>query len=223
MSETDSFISEVSEEVRRDRMFALWRKYGPIVIGVVIAIILAAGAKTYFDSQEKAAARDAGGALIAASDGDLSAQAVALAALAEDTDHEGGRMVAELRAAGALAANGEAAAAAEVYDRIAAAASSDPLLQDFATYRSLTLRGATMDPAAFADALSPIANGNGAFRLLAMEARGLALIRAGEQAAGEDELRAAYGDEAAPQALRQRIEAIMTAIGGSLDNATQDG
>ena len=223
MSETDSFISEVSEEVRRDRMFALWKKYGPIVIGVVIAIILAAGAKAYLDSQEKAAAQDAGGALIAASEGDLSAQAAALTALAEGTDHEGGRMVAELRAAGALAANGETAAAAEVYDRIAAAASSGPLLQDFATYRSLTLRGSTMEPAAFADALSPIANGSGAFRLLAMEARGLALIRAGEQPAGENELRAAHSDEAAPQALRQRIEAIMTAIGGSLDNATQDG
>lgn len=218
MSDSDSFINEVSEEVRRDRMFALWRKYGPFVIGGVMLIVAAAGLKAYFDAQERSAAQEAGGALIAASEGDLDAQAAALAAVAEGADHDGARLLAELRAAGVAAATGDAAGAADAYDRIAASATADPLLQDFAVYRATMLRGAEMDPAAFADALSSIANGSGPFRLLAMEARGIALVRAGEQTAGEDELRAAYSDEAAPPTLRQRIEVLMTAVGGSLDN-----
>ena len=218
MSDSDSFISEVSEEVRRDRMFALWRKYGPYVIGLIVVVVAAAGAKTYLDAQTKSAAREAGGALIAASEGDLDVQSVALAELADSVDHDGARLIAELRTAGALASSGDKAGAAEIYDRISATAVTDPLLQDFAAYRVTMLRGETMDPAAFADNLSPIANGSGPFRLLAMEARGIALVRAGDQAAGEDELRAAYSDEAAPQPMRQRIEVIMTAIGGSLDN-----
>ncbi len=218
MSDSDSFISEVSEEVRRDRMFALWRKYGPYVIGLIVVIVLAAGGKAYLDSQARSAAQEAGGALIAASEGELDAQSAALIALADEAEHDGARLVAELRAAGTLASAGDQAGAAEIYDRISVTAATDPLLQDFAMYRATMLRGETMDPAAFADALSPIANGSGPFRLLAMEARGVALVRAGEQAAGEDELRAAHSDEAAPQPMRQRIEVIMTAIGGSLDN-----
>ncbi len=218
MSDSDSFISEVSEEVRRDRMFALWRKYGPYVIGAIVLIVAAAGVKAYLDAAERSAAQEAGGALIAASEGDLDEQSSALAALADSVDHEGARLLAELRVAGVMAASGDAAGAAVAYDKVAASSSADPLLQDFAVYRATMLRGETMQPSAFADALSPIANGSGPFRLLAMEARGIALVRAGDQAAGEEELRAAYSDEAAPQAMRQRIEVLMTAIGGSLDN-----
>ena len=218
MSDSDSFINEVSEEVRRDRMYALWRKYGPYVIGAIVLIVAAAGVKAYLDERERTAAQEAGGALIAASEGDLEAQSAALAALADSADHEGARLMAELRAASVLAATGDARGAAEAYDAIAASAAADPLLQDFAVYRATMLRGAEMEPGAFADALSPMANASGPFRLLAMEARGVALIRAGDREAGEDELRAAHSDEQAPPPMRQRIEVLMTALGGSMDN-----
>ena len=56
VSDSDSFISEVSEEVRRDRMFALWRKYGPFLIGAIALIVAAAGLKAYLDAEERAAA-----------------------------------------------------------------------------------------------------------------------------------------------------------------------
>ena len=51
VSDSDSFISEVSEEVRRDRMFALWRKYGPFLIGAIALIVAAAGLKAYLDAE----------------------------------------------------------------------------------------------------------------------------------------------------------------------------
>ena len=39
MSNPDSFIEEVTEEVRRDRLFALFRKYGWIGVVLVLAIV----------------------------------------------------------------------------------------------------------------------------------------------------------------------------------------
>ena len=39
MSETDSFIDEVNEEVRRDRLYAALRRYGWIAIVAVLAIV----------------------------------------------------------------------------------------------------------------------------------------------------------------------------------------
>ena len=39
MSDTDSFIDEVSEEVRRDRLFVLMRKWGWIPILLVVLLV----------------------------------------------------------------------------------------------------------------------------------------------------------------------------------------
>ena len=39
MSDTDSFIDEVTEEVKRDRLFAMMKRYG--WIAVVIVLLLA--------------------------------------------------------------------------------------------------------------------------------------------------------------------------------------
>ena len=42
MSNTDSFVDEVTDEVRRDRLFAMFRKYG--WIGVVMVLLIVGGA-----------------------------------------------------------------------------------------------------------------------------------------------------------------------------------
>ena len=39
MSESDSFIQEVTEEVRQDRMFALWKKWGPYVLAAIVIAV----------------------------------------------------------------------------------------------------------------------------------------------------------------------------------------
>ncbi|MEL6318680.1 MAG: hypothetical protein AAFR16_13700, partial [Pseudomonadota bacterium] len=37
--ETDTFIDEVTEELRRDRLFALFKRYGPFAIGAVVLLV----------------------------------------------------------------------------------------------------------------------------------------------------------------------------------------
>ena len=39
MSNPESFIEEVTEEVRRDRLFGLFRKYGWIAVLVILGIV----------------------------------------------------------------------------------------------------------------------------------------------------------------------------------------
>ena len=56
MSETDSFIEEVTEEVRRDRLFALFRRYGWIVLVLIVLVVGGAAWNEYRKAQDRAAA-----------------------------------------------------------------------------------------------------------------------------------------------------------------------
>jgi hypothetical protein len=51
VSDTDSFLQEVSEELRRDRLYKNMRKYGWIAIFLVIVIVGAATYREYLKSQ----------------------------------------------------------------------------------------------------------------------------------------------------------------------------
>lgn len=223
MSDRDSFIDEVSEEVRRDRMYALWRRYGGFVIGAIVAVVAAAGVKTWLDAEAKDEARRAGGAVIAAARGEPAAAAEALAALAEGSDNEGARLLARLRAAAALAETGETDAAAAAYDAVAADGAADPVLQDFAAYRAVALRAPAMAPEEAVAAFAPIAEGAGPFRLLGQEGQAGAWVRAGERDKAVEALRRIAETDEAPNGLKQRAVATLTALGAPLEDDASAG
>ena len=66
MSDTDSFIDEVTEEVRRDRLYGYLRRYGWIGIVVVVLIVAGATWSEYRKAQTEAEAEALGDAIIAA-------------------------------------------------------------------------------------------------------------------------------------------------------------
>ena len=66
MSETDSFIDEVTEEVRRDKLFALFRKYGWIGIALVLVIVGGAAWTEWRKLTARSAAQSFGDAIVAA-------------------------------------------------------------------------------------------------------------------------------------------------------------
>ena len=53
MSDTDSFIDEVTEEVRRDRMFNLLRRYGWIAVVAVLLLVGGAAWNEWRLSQQR--------------------------------------------------------------------------------------------------------------------------------------------------------------------------
>ena len=66
MSDTDSFIDEVNEEVRRDRMFNLFRRYGWIAVAAVLLLVGGAAWNELRASQERAQSEAMGDAIVAA-------------------------------------------------------------------------------------------------------------------------------------------------------------
>lgn len=219
MSNTDSFIDEVSEEVRRDRMFALWKRFGPLVIGAIVVIVIGAGVMTWLDYQAGETARREGGAILAASGEEPAEAAATLESFAAGGAEAGPAALATLRAAGLYAAAGDTAKAAAAYEAAAADEAIDDALRDFAAWRAVMVGASTMDAASLAAALKPLAEGNGAYRLMALEARGVALLGAGDREGAVASLRAVTDDAATPGGLRQRAEAVLTALGANEDAA----
>ena len=82
MSNNESFIDEVNEEVQRDKLFQLLRKYG--WIGVVVVLVLVGGTafNEWRKAQDRAAAEGLGDAFLAAVEADDAAErAAALAGI----------------------------------------------------------------------------------------------------------------------------------------------
>ena len=77
MADSDSFINEVTEEVRRDRLYALFRRWAWLAILIVVVAVGGAAFLEYRRSQTETAAQGFGDSVIAALDGDAPGDRIA--------------------------------------------------------------------------------------------------------------------------------------------------
>ena len=208
MSETDSFIQEVTEEVRQDRMFALWKKYGAYVIGAVVVIVGAAAAWSWKIDQERKAA-EARGALLIHADTTKVEETTALPGKIDGP----GKLVAELTAAVALEKAKRTTEAGKLYAEIARRAGLAPEYADLATLQAVRLGAEGLDAAT---ALDRIADGSGPYRLVGKEMRAARAAASGDLAAAHKELNEIVADPTVTQAMQQRAVALLLATGGEI-------
>ncbi|WP_071689788.1 tetratricopeptide repeat protein [Nioella sediminis] len=209
MANTDSFIEEVNEELRRDRLFRLFRKWGWIPVLLVIAIVAAAAWREYSLAQERAASEAFGDALIAALDND-DAEA-RQAALSEITPtSENARVLLAMLLAGEQA-NGESPEEAAASLRSIAVDTALP-----ERYRDLALLKAHMlAPQDFATAmaeLDQLARPGRPYRPLAMEQQALLHVSNGDREAAIALLRLLEEDSEATPGLQQRASQLIVAL-----------
>lgn len=216
MSNQDSFIDEVTEEVRRDKLYALYRKYGWIA---ALAIVLLVGGATWNEWRKataRAEAQAAGDALIGALSGETpEARAEALAAL-DLPEAAGRRAVTLLMQAGAQAEAGDAAAARDIYDRVAGDAELPARLRDMAALKSVILGAGEIAPEDRIARLSPIAVPGSPYRLLALEQIALAELEGGDAEKALETLERIAADAEVTQDLRRRVSQLIVALGGEL-------
>ncbi|MFZ9683971.1 MAG: hypothetical protein ACO3BE_01125 [Gemmobacter sp.] len=212
MSNPDSFIDEVTEEVRRDRLYGVLRRYGWIGVLLVVLVVGGAAWREWAAARDAAAARALGDALHAAIDApDAAARAAALAGRGTSADQ---RALAALIGAVMVEPDADPAAreaAMAALEAAAAAPGVDPIWTDLALLRRVT--GGTLDPAARRAALAPLIVPGRPLRTLAEEHLALADLEAGDVAGARARLEALAGDAETPQAQRRRLMRILTALG----------
>lgn len=212
MSHSDSFIEEVTEDLRRDRLFALMRRYGWIAVLAIVAIVAGAAWNEYRKAAERAEAEALGDALLAARAlPGAVARAEALQGLAPEAAAAGAAV--RLMQAAALAEAGESQAALDLLDALAAEPGLAPRWRDLAALRALGLRGANLTPEARLAALEPLSAPGAPYRALALEMRALAEIAAGRRDAALTSLREILASDAATESLRLRARQLLVALG----------
>ena len=216
MSETDSFIQEVTDEVRHDRMFRLWKKYGPYgVVGIVAVVAITAGLN-WMKHRDIQQARDTGGAFLAADIASVDDQEVLIGSV------DGPAVViARLRLAASKASTGDADGAAALYREIAGEAGLDPAYADLARLQAVRVGAATMDPAAAVAELDALVVENAPYRLLALELRAMLLLNSGDAEAAHADLATIIIDPRATRESSERAVALLLSSGGDLAAVTQ--
>lgn len=213
MSNTrDSFVEEVTEEVRRDRLYGYLRRYGWIGIAAVLILVGGAAYTEWRRASARAAAEAAGDAIYAAAEAETSAaRAEALAALEVAGPAAAPALMLE---AGALAEVGEIEAAAAKL----AALSEDPgyprAWRDLAALKRVILLGPALPPAERLALLEPLASPGAPYRVLAVEQQALARLEAGEREEAVALLQGLLDDQEASLGLRLRAAQLMVALGG---------
>ena len=213
MSETDSFIDEVTEEVRRDRLFAAFRKYGWIG-GVAIAVIVGGAAwSEWSKAKARAEAQAFGDAVLASSQ--AADPLAALTALPETVTLRGGQAgLAALMAGAQAAQSGKIDEALAQYRTAAADTALPASLRDLARLKAVITAGSSMDAAARDAELAALAQPGAPYRLMAVEQQALAKLAAGDRDGAMATAREILADAEATPGLQQRASELIVALGG---------
>lgn len=211
MSNPDSFISEVTEEVRRDRLYAMFRKYGWIGVVIVLGVVGGAAYTEWTKARDAARAQSFGDAMLDAVDlGAPEDRAAAMAAIAAD----GGQVaLKELMLATDAATDKMAALAA--LDKLASDQGQPQIYRDLAVLRRVMLAGKEQPIDDRRAALESIAVPGRAFRTLAAEQLAYLLIEEGKKDQAIEALAGLMQDQDAPGGLRARAGQMITALGGT--------
>lgn len=209
MSDSDSFINEVTEEVRRDKLFALFRKWGWLAALVILVIVGGAAFFEYRRAQIAATAESFGDAVVTALEAETSADRITeLEAI--EAEGAGADMLLALLIAGQETEDGDAEAAAT---RLRAIASRDDMPE---RYRDLALLKAHMlSPEERAEAdvlLDRLARPGAPYRALAIEQQAYVMIEDGDLDGGMALLEELLSEASATPGLQDRVRQLIVAL-----------
>jgi hypothetical protein len=209
LHDSDSFISEVTEEVRRDRFYAFLRRWGWLIAAILVIIVGGAAANEWRKYRAETAARATGDALRAAfAEQEPVTRAERLAALA--AEGQAGAL-ARLAQAGSLAQAGDTEAAGEVLSAL-----STEAYRALAALQRVMLMGADLDASERLATLQGLTAPGAPFRPIALEQRALVHLELGDREAAIADLEAVLETPGASEGSLARARQLIVAAGGAL-------
>jgi len=205
-------FDEINEELKQDRMTALWQRYGKYVIAFVIAVVAGVSlTQGYSYYTQKRDARSADVFFNAILSDDVS---VTLEAAKEELS-DGYVLLAEFRLAAALAENAHAAEAEQHYLSIAARDDIQQIYRDIALLLSVMQAPESTQVSDLQARLDPLISSVSPLKGLALEQAAVLDVRRGNKAAAIEKLNELVALTDIPASLRQRASQILTVLENS--------
>ncbi|SNR23090.1 hypothetical protein EYF88_02595 [Paracoccus sediminis] len=214
-NQNDNFIDEVFDDLRRERLFRLFRRWGWVAGLVILGIVAGVVWREYSQARADAQARSWGDAI-------LAAEAAGDPAAIMGVDPQGAeprRVLGVLLAASAWADDGNRDDAAQALREVADDAAAGTVLNDLAELKLVMLQGDAMDPAQRDDILSRLSRTGAPFELLALEQKAIALIGADRTKDAVTLIRQIQQKDGLTEALRLRLSEMMIALGAEPEPA----
>ena len=214
MSDTDSFIEEVTEEVRREKLYKMVRRYGWIA---VLLVILLVGGATWFElrkAAEREKAQGFGDAILSALSAEDRADRADALATVEAPSPRADAMLKLLTAAELGAEN--PAQAVENLLTLADRTDIPDVYRSVATLKAVMIPNSGLDAQDRRARLEDLELTGGMMRLLAGEQLAMLEIEDGATEAAISRLGELYVDAEASQGLRERVSSVIVALGGDI-------
>jgi hypothetical protein len=216
---SDGFIREVDEELQRDRISNLWKRFGPLVISLALLVIMLTGAKVAWDAWQRHNLEQQGAAF-AMAEGLLAAEDRAgaierFSVLAESQDANAAAL-SRFREADARFLFDDKSAALSLLDGIAGAGDVDPIFRDFALITAAQHRLDGGDVPAALDSLEGRAEPGSAMHYSERETFALGKLEGGALLEAAELLSQLQADTTTPDDMRRRAGELLDAIG--MDN-----
>ena len=216
MSNSDGFIEEVTEELRRDQMMAKLKKYGWIAVLAVLLIVGGAAFSEYRKSQARAQAEGLGDAILAALEPREADARVAALGAVEAVDPQAGIILSMLTASEQLAAQ-DLQGAVESLNAVVLNGDVPQIYRDIAQFKALTLQAETMPAGERKQGFETLSTAGNRLSLLAQEQMALIAIQEGDTAGAIEQYQTILSDAQVTPDLQQRALQVIVALGGEPD------
>lgn len=207
MTQHHNILQEIEEDLERQKLEELWKRYGSWVLVAAVLIVLAtagisAGHAWRSQQQQKTTAALIG--ILDSSPADAGKRIAPLEAFAQKHHGTTQAVLAQLQAAGLAAQEGDAGKAVALYDAIAANTKADPAFRQLADLLAVRAQMDSGDPVILQKRLQPLLADNAPWRASAREDEAFLALRAGDKAKARQLFVELSQDAGAPQNLAAR-------------------
>ncbi len=216
-NETDTFVQEVNEGLRQDRMLDLIKRFGPFFLAsFAILFVGMLGWQAWRDNARVEAGKQAASLMAAQRllDQEDTAKAKQEFEVLAGRGPRVIRAMARMQRGAALVNEGDLEAALVEFDA-AAEIAPDQIMRESAQIRAAYVAADTKDFAELRRRLQPLLNSTSRFSFLAKELLGVEAWEAGEAELARDALQELTLAFDAPQAVRARAQAALAVVGPS--------
>jgi hypothetical protein len=212
----EAFLREVDDAVRASDLSSFWKRYGRLLLGAIVAALLAFGGYIIWQNRVQAAADKQSEVFVDAIDklqaGDNKGANVLLAKLAK-ADQPGYRAMAQLVQANLEAEKGDVKKAIAAYAKVAADDSLPQPFRDLALVRQTGAEFDTLPPQKVIDRLKPLAISGNPWFGSAGEMTAMAYMKMGKDNLAGPIFAQIAKQQNLPQSLRARATQMAGALG----------